>query len=350
MAINPTQELTRSKLGAASVEPNLDILRSMAVGCVLYSHVAGFDSFVRTGIGRYGVLIFFVHTSLVLMLSLERLRLNGAGLFATFYVRRAFRVYPLSVVAVLLTVLLRIPAFASDPYRAVPLGQLLSNFLLTQNLTQSPSVVGPLWSLPYEIQMYVLLPAIFLLFRGRSAWAALGLWAVTALVCAPTLPAWLSVGNFAPCFLGGILAWRVRRKDWILGWLWPLFIAAGCASFAFARFDRKYTGWLACLLLGAAVPLFRPVANRAVVFMAHSVAKYSYGIYLAHEPLLWLAFRHFHGPKLLKWAVFLPLLVVVPVAVFHLIESPCIKLGTRLAKRLGERMEARAKRSSARAA
>jgi peptidoglycan/LPS O-acetylase OafA/YrhL len=325
------------RLRDAAAEPNLDILRSMAVGCVLYAHVAGRNPWVWTGIGRYGVLIFFVHTSLVLMLSLGRLRADGAGLFAAFYVRRAFRVYPLSMTAVLAAVLLHIPPFASDPYRAVSLGQFLSNFFLTQNLTGSASVVGPLWSLPYEIQMYLLLPVIYLVFRARSAWGVLALWGVTALVCIPTLPAALSVGNFAPCFLGGILAWRMRQRNWIPAWVWAPFIAAMCALFAYSRFDRRYTGWLVCLLLGAAIPLFRPVANRAVVFLAHSVAKYSYGIYLAHEPLLWLVFRHLHAPKLVKWAVFLPLLVLVPMAAFHLIENPCIKLGTRFAKEVAKR-------------
>jgi len=341
--MNQTQEATRNKPRDPSAEPNLDILRAMAVGFVLYAHVAGRDPFVRTAIGRFGVLIFFVHTSLVLMSSLERVGLEGPGMFAVFYVRRAFRLYPLSVFAVLLAALVHAPSFADEPYRALTPGQLWSNVLLVQNLTRSPSNPGPLWSLPYEVQMYLLLPCIYLLVRARSGRAVFALWAAVALVCIPSLPAWLSVGNFAPCFLGGILAWRMRRRNWMPSWLWPLLITVACALFCQPYLDRKYAGWLVCLLLGGSIPQFRPAGNRAVVFLAHSVAKYSYGIYLSHEPLLWLVFRHLQMPRLLRWAVFPLLLVLVPVAAYHLIEDPCIKLGASLAKKLGKRMAAPAR-------
>src|SRR5579864_4746600 len=58
--------------------PNLDLLRATAVFCVVLSHVAVFEGRAYLGplnlqgLGIFGVLIFFVHTCLVLMLSLER--------------------------------------------------------------------------------------------------------------------------------------------------------------------------------------------------------------------------------------------------------------------------------------
>ena len=59
-------------------------------------------------IGTFGVLIFFVHTSLVLMYSMERSDMRGEALFANFYIRRIFRIYPLSVLAVLVAVMLKL--------------------------------------------------------------------------------------------------------------------------------------------------------------------------------------------------------------------------------------------------
>ena len=59
-------------------DSNLDFLRAVAVLIVVVAHVTYFFGILRLGsldllpIGFWGVLIFFVHTSLVLMLSLER--------------------------------------------------------------------------------------------------------------------------------------------------------------------------------------------------------------------------------------------------------------------------------------
>jgi peptidoglycan/LPS O-acetylase OafA/YrhL len=77
---------------------NLDLLRSVAVLLVLVSHipVALGHADGRWGVvtlaGRYGVLMFFIHTSLVLMMSLERSERQGPALIRRFYIRRAFRI------------------------------------------------------------------------------------------------------------------------------------------------------------------------------------------------------------------------------------------------------------------
>src|SRR5690242_10083259 len=96
-------------------DSNLDVLRSVAVLSVFLTHalqvMAGntFGDHLAYGmdtysLGRIGVLIFFVHTSLVLMESLERTatKLCGWPLIRYFYIRRAFRIYPLSIFLILL--------------------------------------------------------------------------------------------------------------------------------------------------------------------------------------------------------------------------------------------------------
>src|SRR5271166_1310398 len=85
---------------------NLDVLRAIAVMCVFFSHLfhfsrGGGETEFGWHLGQLGVLMFFVHTSLVLMFSLERSSGKDAGVFVPFYVRRAFRIYPLSMVSVL---------------------------------------------------------------------------------------------------------------------------------------------------------------------------------------------------------------------------------------------------------
>jgi peptidoglycan/LPS O-acetylase OafA/YrhL len=119
-------------------------------------------------LGRWGVQLFFVHSSLVLMMSLERQKgLRYASPYAAFLLRRCFRIFPLSVLFVAAVCWFRLPlghlesgAFLPARFNAFTIA---SNLLLIQNVTGSESVLEPLWSLPYEVQICLVLP---LLLRG----------------------------------------------------------------------------------------------------------------------------------------------------------------------------------------
>ena len=87
---------------------NLDILRAIAVSTVLIDHTVATLQFhpgyhnravldFTAQIGQVGVTSFFVHTSLVLMDSLKRLHETEKLVALRFYVRRFFRIYPLSI-------------------------------------------------------------------------------------------------------------------------------------------------------------------------------------------------------------------------------------------------------------
>jgi len=162
---------------STSDNPNLDFLRATAVSYVFISHLTFFRGIYYLGplrivpLGYWGVFIFFVHTSLVLMLSLERqwIQHGPKNLFWSFIIRRCFRIFPLSVLVVSLIALSRIPQqVVEHGYfvgAAATKWDILSNLLLIQDLTTGVSILGPLWSLPYEMQMYLFLPFLFLLFR-----------------------------------------------------------------------------------------------------------------------------------------------------------------------------------------
>jgi peptidoglycan/LPS O-acetylase OafA/YrhL len=153
-------------------DSNLDILRSIAVLSVFVTHLYRFDPYLynsgyqvqHVALGRVGVLIFFVHTTLVLMQSLERTgkKLAGWPLTRYFYIRRVFRIYPLSVSLIVISIACSIPSNPLAPYRSYRLGWALSNLLLIQNITMARNISDPMWSLPYEVQMYLMLPILFL--------------------------------------------------------------------------------------------------------------------------------------------------------------------------------------------
>jgi peptidoglycan/LPS O-acetylase OafA/YrhL len=315
--------------GASS---NLDVLRSIAVLMVLFDHLTRHYHYDRyDNIGFFGVLLFFVHTSLVLMYSMQRSGLSGWPLFRDFYIRRFFRIYPLSIFAILTAVALHLHAQS----RGLAIGprpgavELLSNLLLVQNLTHANLIIGPLWSLPLEVQMYLVLPFLFL-WRKRSLWTLLALWLVCgALGHFPqTIPAlsWFTLLLFIPNFLPGLIAFTLPERRTLPAWLWPVFITL--LGVAFLWIPSRRMGAELCLLLGVAVPRFREITFRPFKIFSHRIATYSYGIYLGHSFFIWYALTR-HNSWILFWIMWL----AIPALLYHGFERPAIEVGRKLAER-----------------
>src|SRR4051812_795175 len=94
------------------------------------------------GLGRWAVLIFFVHTSLVLMFSLHRHTAAAAlgwGGYLAFLRRRCFPLLPLSTVVITAVVAPGLPVASVHhcPFPAVHpgFGGTHANVFLVQNLT-----------------------------------------------------------------------------------------------------------------------------------------------------------------------------------------------------------------------
>ena len=266
------------------------------------------------------------------MCSMQRSRLTGLALFKDFYIRRFFRIYPLSILAVLTAVALHLHADGrglSIGLRPSP-GELVSNLLLIQNLTNSNSIVGPLWSLPLEIQMYLFLPFIFL-WKKRSVGVLLLAWLVCgALGHFPqTVPAlaWLTLLLYVPNFLPGIIAFTLPEKRILPSYLWPVFVLVLTALFFF--FPSRRMGGIACLLLGFGIPLFKEITLRPLKFVANRLATYSFGIYLGHSFFIYWALT-----ERSSWILFWLMWVIVPFALYHAFEHPAVEIGKRIAERL----------------
>jgi peptidoglycan/LPS O-acetylase OafA/YrhL len=284
-------------------------------------------------LGNVGVLLFFVHTSLVLLLSLERTR--QSSLFTYFYIRRLFRIYPLSIVCILM----RIPyvpelAFIQPGWR-----DIVSNLLLVQNLTHASNIISPLWTLPLEVQMYALLPLIFVLLRWKgSVPLVLVLWG-SAVIAAHRLPVLTSV----PYFLGGVFAYQISRgKTYRLpARLWPLSILSLVAfRLCFGQNIARASDYVLCMIVGALIPNFSDLTPSWLTRACHTIALYSYSIYLFHLPVIWFAFVKLRVlPSWLQWVSLCILMCVVPWMAYTWLEAPLIETGRRLANRLSRRQE-----------
>jgi len=330
---------------------NLDFLRSVAVMSVFFAHLSAFvrgqASESAWHAGQLGVLMFFVHTSLVLMMSLQRSKAEGVELFQSFYIRRFFRIYPLSAVCVLVVYFTGYRPSAHFVYVAWTLKDLFANLFLVQNLVFARDMIYVLWSLPIEVQMYLFLPFLFLLARKSRIGMFLLLWcaAVVVAMIQPHLTGRLNLLSYGPCFIPGVIAWMLisKTKTRLPGYLWPLAIAM--ISMIWVLSDRKtemYYRWAFALVLGLAIPQFSEIPWTWVKAVAKTIAKYSYGIYLSHMFVMSIAFivvRHRFSQSgvfsyFAQWSIFFFLAFLLPYAMYHLIEHPGIQLGKKFADRV----------------
>ena len=293
----------------------------------------------------FGVLLFFVHTSLVLMFSMERQqkRTGNKHFYQTFLVRRIFRIYPLSIFVVLLmaffSILWPITTAFPDPLTGqFSLKGLLSNLFLVQDFMRLDSSIGTLWTLPLEMQMYFLLPLLFLNSRKLGVSGLLAIWGGAVFLAVvqwkhPSLPDLL---EYVPCFLPGVLCYMLsRQKPTLPFWMFPVLLGSVFMIYStiYGRFHHGQTflGMPACLLIGFLIPRFQDMPGLFWRRFCETIARYSYGIYLMHDIFIWLAFIHLRFYSLpVQWAIFVVGLIVSSVLVYHIIEEPMIKFGNRM--------------------
>jgi peptidoglycan/LPS O-acetylase OafA/YrhL len=333
---------------STSPSPNLDVLRSLAISFVVISHLLLDKSLVNPGgydthiLGTLGVLIFFVHTCLVLMLSLDR-QANIVGTNPTtvsFLVVRAFRIYPLSIVVVVLLSLIERMHSGTEP----TLFTFLSNIFLIQNLTGSTNVTPVLWSLPYEFQMYFFLPVLYIWSRCSGKYSSSGIAALWCASVALVLVFWrlgidFSLIKFFPCFLPGVLAFCQQRlpRSFSPG---VLFAYVGAAAIVYPSLvghgaNATVLSWLICLVLGILIPRCREIQSNLVRTVGSVIARYSYGLYLVHDPIRYFSFHYLKGiSPCTAWSIFIFAVGGLSYFAYHFIEKPGINLGRAVVDRL----------------
>jgi len=330
-------------------EHNLDVLRALAVLSVLGFHLLLSQNVSGVSwLGRLGVLAFFVHTSVVLLSSLERSG-QERGWVGAFYTRRAFRIYPLSIAVILLVLAIGVPdavpvAGLVQTYSRPSAWTIATNLLLVQNLAGTNDVATVLWTLPLEVQMYAVLPLCLLAARrgvrvvlallllgvaGGLLWQAMlvrGLWR-------------LSVLPFVPCFLAGVLVHSLRIHYPVLprapAWLWAI-VPMALGALSWQPDDTHFSPWpqwAFCVGIALALVAVRDIAPSWISRVSKQIATYSYGCYLLHNVAIWYAFVTLRNRGVFtQWSVCIAGLLLLPWLAYHLIERPGIRLGQRLVR------------------
>ncbi len=167
--------------------PEMDGLRFVAISMVILYHLNGYlmtkTAFYERGssapdwlcrsalVGFHGVELFFVISGFILALPFAAHHLSGAPPVSLrkYYLRRLTRLEPPYFVTIFLLLALAVwihpvPASAILPHLAASLGYLHNLIYGTQS-----TVLGVAWSLEIEVQFYLLVPLLTLVFAIRGA-------------------------------------------------------------------------------------------------------------------------------------------------------------------------------------
>jgi peptidoglycan/LPS O-acetylase OafA/YrhL len=266
----------------------------------------------------------------------------------SYFIRRAWRIYPVLISVILLTFLLdqyTLQRFPNDPkLGSLSLRTMLVNICALQGLA-GPwyGSDGPLWTLSIEIQLYALYPVVFYLIQRRGlktsllatlvvsmACVAIGVlfpgfqtltwfgpyWFCWTLGCvvaelqSSKLPATLKPGNFA--------VWCLVSACGFGLWLTPLEpLAFSCVGCFWALIILK------CLRARVATP-FLPLAWLA------KLGVISYSLYAVHKPVcLFARSLFFHGTPSREILYVLPVMVgcvLAAAGLFFLVERHSLRV------------------------
>ena len=241
----------------------LDALRGFAALCVVFDHGSTLLLLpVRTylyhwfNLGQYGVFVFFLVSGYIVPASLER-----KGSVRGFWVSRAFRLYPLFVLAVVAS------AVAYETGHGVfatagahPFTAVLSWLFMLQNLNTGLNVPVVTWTLSYEMVFYLLLAALFSWgVHRRSEWYATA-FAVGAVTLGGVLPMsalshWSKGPGHGPLLLSGLTDALILAGLLLAAGsrTWPARAGASLAAvtaLVLMTFNQNYPyPWSGCVIL-----------------------------------------------------------------------------------------------------
>jgi peptidoglycan/LPS O-acetylase OafA/YrhL len=339
--------------------PEIDGLRFVAIASVVIYHLHWFltnrfgssapsDWAIHSiNNGGRGVQLFFVISGFILGVPFAAYHLVGRDRVSLrkYFMRRLTRLEPPYILSMLL--LFAIEVFRHR-YSPVLLHALGASLLYIHNLIYGSGshINGVAWSLEVEIQFYCLVPLLAMLFTIRKKGYRRGLIALVMLgVCVAQL-LWvhtgrlqLSIFNQIQYFLAGFLLADIYLTDWqeipSTHWAWDIISLIGWPLMFLLEGPGFYLvmPFLALLLYCATFKgvMFRQILTSPLIV---TVGGMCYTIYLLHAPIiereLALTSRlhlpnHYRVYLLLQFLVGLPLLAVLCIAFFVLIERPCMR-------------------------
>ena len=337
---------------------SLEALRGLAAWMVVYAHYASYANidipmlrFAYTGVDLFFVLSGFLFAPYLLG--------RPMGLIE-FAIRRTFRIYPAYLVAVAVYAGMKAMAGLPTPYL---LEHLVFAHLQSREMAffYNPAF----WSLPAEVEFYLLLPVMAKLTDGQPGRFAALLGGALLMRLALGYFADASVQNIAYLamhhlpgmlveFALGGLAWQLSQK-YKNGKLHLIFLGLGIVGWLllaemFARLGdeginatwlRNQTGWMAALSFALMVPAVASARNPAPKTLTRMfiwAGRLSYGTYLLHFAALQFVRTYLQVAEPLAMVLTACLLTLGCAWLLYLFwENPWREFGRSMASRISAR-------------
>ncbi|WP_322843643.1 acyltransferase [Pseudomonas sp. B33.4] len=272
---------------------NIQFLRFIAAILVVAQHAVYFSSlatdtpaskFLSWGFGDLGVFVFFVISGFVIAMQTDRKP-------AQFMLHRILRIYPGYIAAIIFSTTVLV---IFSGYRPSLTDTSMSIFLIpTGSLNVSFQV--PYWTLIYEMFFYALILMLMTVFRGHKNLidSAVFLWllvmifqtaqGVTFNVAMPTL-AEIPLSPLNIYFIAGFFLSRILLSEKQGLALFALFLIAVSSIFIPAMKGPLST----CAL--TIVAIIWAIKSAPLPKFLNNLGDYSYGIYLAHLPIIYCVY------------------------------------------------------------
>jgi len=330
---------------------NFDLLRLLAAASVIFSHAFLLGSGRedneplmwltggQTILGVAGVFVFFVISGFLVTTSFEE-----TASAPRFLLKRALRIYPGFIVCLLLSALVLGPLVTTLPvgdYFRQPdtWRYVVWNLLMDADQNSLPGVWfsgfaagnvvdGPLWTLPCEILMYLMVLAMGMARLLRLP--AIALLIVAGMVCVwfdttsidGVLP---SAGWLLPFFASGMALYRLKDSGIFRADLALLAAFGLVASAAFHLFILLFP------IFGGYLVIYLALEKRLPLVPAARWGDLSYGLYIYGWPVEQMVVRLSGGqaPWGKLFAISLPVAAACAFLSWHLVEKRALALKPR---------------------
>jgi peptidoglycan/LPS O-acetylase OafA/YrhL len=341
---------------------NFDALRLVAATSVIFSHAFLLGEGTQdpeplmrltggqTILGVVGVFVFFTISGFLVTQSFE-----ATGSPLRFAVKRVLRIYPGLLACLLLTAFATGP-FVSDLSAAAYFGNssvytyVSSNFTMVMPANTLPGVQfsgysagsvvdGPLWTLPCEVAMYLMVLGL-----GILRW--LDLRVVLALIALGMVGIWFDtaasdyfVGSalwLLPFFAAGMALYRLRDRGIFRGSIALGALAGLVLSVPLHAFILLFPIFGSYLVIYVALERRLPFVNAA------RFGDLSYGLYIYGWPVEQVLVRLNGGTMswLAMFGLAFPITAALAFASWHLIEARALRLKPANAARVEGRLAA----------